>query len=219
MNKEAEIKTDNEKATPAPSPEAQAPAKVVEAVTPVDSHTEIAKQNAAFAAMRKRAREAEKKLAQASQVSTPPPTPPTEVQAVQEVKQEVATAPVPVRTEVDVEAESEKAVVELGKDAELAKVPGAVVDIITMVDNDPRLARLHSIDPTLAFREAKGLYLSRAGISTPPPVPKVTPPATGVKGGSEDLAVLLNEIDNCRPGTPRFNELKKKIDAIRRKGK
>lgn len=218
MTENVEIKTDNAQVKPTPAPEATAPAKVVEAATPVDSHTEIAKQNAAFAAMRKRAREAEKKLAQASQVSTPPPTPPTEVQAVQEVKPEVATAPVPVRTEVDVEAESEKAVVELGKDAELAKVPGAVVDIITMVDTDPRLARLHSIDPTLAFREAKGLYLSRAGISTPPPVPKVTPSATGVKGGSEDLAVLLNEIDNCRPGTPRFSELKKKIDAIRRRG-
>jgi hypothetical protein len=86
-----------------------------------------------------------------------------------------------------------------------------------MVDTDPRLARLHAIDPTLAFREAKGIYFSKAGISATPPIPKSVPAPTGVRGAKEDLAVLLNELDNCHPGTKRFNELKKKLDAARRK--
>jgi hypothetical protein len=213
MNKDAELKTDNVQATPAPVP---VKTEVVEAVTPVDSHTEVAKHNAAFAAMRREAREAKNKL-KAYESAIPPQAVKTEVPAVSEVKPEVTAAPVPVRTEVDVEAESERAVVELSKDRELAQVPGAIVDIITMVDTDPRLARLHAIDPTLAFREAKGIYFSKAGISATPPIPKSVPAPTGVRGANEDLAVLLNELDNCHPGTKRFNELKKKLDAARRK--
>jgi hypothetical protein len=216
MTKDVEIKTDNAQAQPTPAPVAPV-TEVAEAVTPVDSHTEVAKHNAAFAAMRREAREAKNKL-KAYESAIPPQAVKTEVPAVSEVAPVVATAPVPVRTEVDVEAESEKAVVELSKDRELAQVPGAIVDIITMVDTDPRLARLHAIDPTLAFREAKGIYFSKAGISPTPPIPKTTPTATGVKGVKEDLALLLNELDNCHPGTTRFNELKKKLDAIRRKG-
>lgn len=215
---------ENKQTTPvAPAPETPTPQveTKVETAAPKAEPTEKPvenKSNAAFAAMRRKNRELQEQVSKLQQ-TTPAPAP--VVTAPVEPKPEVTvTAPAPVQVKPEgIEAESEKAILELGTDKDLAKIPGAVYDVVNLVDTDPRLARLHSVDPTLAFREAKSVYLSKAGITEPPPVPKSSTPSGGMGGESNDLKVLFAEYDKHTPGSKEANALAKKINAeMKRKG-
>jgi hypothetical protein len=93
-------------------------------------------------------------------------------------------------------------------------MPGSILDIISMVDNDPRLASLHNIDPTIAFREAKNLWLEKTGISTPPLTPKSTNVSGGIQKGTNDLGAVLDELETVPAGSKRFYELIKKKREI-----
>jgi hypothetical protein len=174
------------------------------------------KKTAAFIRLRQENRELKRKMAQ---TPTPSPTPtPTETQ--EPVNQTVVpeqAAPTPHKVEVDIEAESAKAIENLAKEADVMSVPGAIVDIIEMVDTDPRLARLHNIDPVLAFREAKGLWASKAGISTPPPVPAPTKVSGGITSVPSDLDALYAKLENLTPGTKEYTDLVRKLDAAIKK--
>ena len=198
----------------APAPVTPAPAKVETiqpAVTPVDSHTEEAKLNSAFAAMRVRAREAERKLAAISNVApVPPPVTPSAEQAQTPI-QTPTPAPVPVnKTEIDIETESRKAMESLANDKEVQQA-GAFMDIVTMVDNEPRFIRLHNVDPVLAFQQAKIAFMAKAGISAPPPMAKPTNISGGTNGRKDDLGAMYSELDNYNPDSKEWKALAKRI--------
>jgi hypothetical protein len=131
-------------------------------------------------------------------------TPPTQV-----------AAPAPRVAEVDIDAESAKAIEGIASDADVSKVPGGVLDIINLVDTDPRLARLHNIDPTIAFREAKNIWLAKTGIGQPPPIPKDSTPAGGQMSAPTNFEALLKEMDSVPPGSKRFYELANKAKKVR----
>lgn len=202
--------------TPAPAtetPNAEATANPsAEVVKPAEAKAEKSKETVAFIKMRQEMREMKRQLA--AQVTTPPPptaTPETKPEA-QVTNTPSVTAPAP-KAEVDIEAESAKAIEALAGDQTIARVPGAIIDIVAMVDNDTRLTRLHAVDPILAFREAKALYLEKAGITEPPPVPKAVPVSGGITGGKKDLTALYAEIDKHRAGSKEFMRLAREIET------
>lgn len=191
-------------ATPAPQVEKGVDVEKAPEAKPTDSPVE-SKTNAAFAAMRKAKRELEKQLAAAKAVVPPPATP---VPAPEQPKPEpipVAPAPVQVNTE-GIEAESEKAIMELSADKELAKISGGVYEVVSLVDSDPRLMRLHAIDPKLAFKEAKDMFLSKAGVTAPPPIPKSNTPSGGTGIGANDLDTLYEETQRYPAGSREWHK-------------
>lgn len=197
-------------ATPAPAKVETAPVEAAPVVSPAEDVSK--KQTAAFIKMRMENRELKRKMAAIP--PTPPPATPAPAEVAQpEVKKEVPPVPAPIKAEVDIEAESVKAIESLGQDKDVASVPGAVMDIVEMVDNDPRLARLHNIDPVLAFREAKALWLNKAGITSAPPIPKPNTQSGGVVKGEEDLESLIAKAKSLTPGTKAFSDTAQKIRA------
>ena len=202
-----------------PTPTSQVETKPTVAV-PADNQAEH-KQTQAFIAMRRENREMKKKLATVN-ANTPPAVAAVAIEQTEQPEvvavvppAVMAAAPAPKVAERDIEAESAKAIEVLANDKQIAAMPGSILDIINMVDNDPRLASLHNIDPTIAFREAKNLWLEKAGINTPPPIPKANNVSGGTPKGSTDFEALVNEAHNTPPGTKRFNELHKKIREMR----
>jgi hypothetical protein len=191
--------------TPAPQVETTGSEAAPKADNPSNSQDEaVKKQNAAFAQMRRAKREAERKAAQTIPATTPPSAPVIQEPAKPEP---VAVAPAPVQNITEgIEVESEKAILELAEDKDLAKVANGLYDVIALVDNDPRLVRLHGIDPKLAFKEAKEIYLSKAGISTPPPIPKSSTPSGGIGVGANNLEALYAETQKYVAGTRQWHK-------------
>lgn len=217
----AEIVKPGVEAVAPATPTVEAPAKA-EATTPVvvppaesPAEKQDKKVTAAFIAQRRENRELKEKLAKASaSVTTPPPAPVVEGQAQPQTPQ-VIPAPAQEKAVFDIEDESVKAVQELAKDPSVASLPGALIDIMNMVDTDKRLIRLHNVDPKLAFEEGKKMYLATAGISaTPPPIPLTNTPSGGMGGSpKENLDALYNELDRHRAGTREWYLVANKINA------
>ena len=204
METQDAAKIQEEQATPAPvTPAPQVETAPIESApkveTPSASQDEaVKKQNAAFAQMRRSKRELEKKVAQTSTIIPPPATPTVE----QPKPEPIAITPAPVQNTTEgIEIESENAIMELATDKDLAKISGGVYDVVALVDSDPRLVRLHAIDPKLAFREAKELFLSRANVSASPPIPKANTPSGGTSGGAHSLDTLYAETQKYQIGS------------------
>ncbi len=218
-NNAVEVKPVAEAVTPA-TPTTDTPAKVevtATVETPVESPAEKQdkKVTAAFIAQRRENRELKERLAKASaNASTPAPAPVVGEQAQPQTPQSIP-APVQEIKTADIEEESVKAVQELAKDPNVASLPGAVIDIMQIVDTDKRLIRLHNIDPKLAFEEGKKMYLASSGINiTPPPIPLPNAPSGGMGGGTkQDLTALYDELDRHRAGTREWYLVANKINA------
>ena len=209
-----EVTTDNEQVNPAPAT-VETPASVdtpIVAEAPV-SHTEKqdARMTAAFIAQRKRIKELERALS-GSNPAIPSPAPAPSVEQATEPKPAVPPAPAPVIAVDDVEELEKQAMTELATDKDLAKIPGGVIEVMSMVDNDKGLSRIAKIDPRLAFREAKSMYMQTLGISAPILTPKPSSAPGGVPVGSADLTALVNAMDNAKPGTKEYWDLAKKLD-------
>lgn len=221
MNTQNDVIDQTEQVTPSPAtPEAPATATDNGAVAvPAESHAEVQskKQDAAFIKMRQEIRALKQKQATATPAIVPPPTPVTE--QAQTATVEIPPTPAPVNVAVIGNAEIEKqAIKELSEDKDLAKVPGGLMDVLSLIDNDARLSRLYNeIDPALAIREAKNIYLSQAGIAPAPAIPKSSTPSGGMGTNSMNLESLLNEIEKYQPGTKQFAELATKITAEMKK--
>ena len=222
MSENAENKSTAEQVAPAPAT-AETPAKVeapAGEAKPTESPAEIAnnKQTAAFIKMRQEARELKRQLAEAKANTPAPAAPATPEQPKTETK-EIPPAPAPTIAVSDIEAEGKKAIEALAADKEVSAVPGAVIDILDILDSDPRLTRLYQIDPTIAIREAKGMWASRAGIIAPPPVAKSTTPSGGMASDHKDIESLMAEIEKHKPGTREYSRLANQIDAeMKRQG-
>lgn len=216
IEKTEEVTTDNEQVNPAPAVEtpASVDTPIVEAA-PVESHTEKqdAKMTAAFIAQRhkytSRIKELERALS-GSNLAIPSPAP--IVEQAPEPKPAVPPVPAPVIAEDDVAELEKQAMSELAIDKDLAKIPGGMIEVMSMVDNDKGLSRIAKIDPRLAFREAKSMYLQSLGISAPVLTPKPSSAPGGVPVGSADLTALTNALDNAKPGTKEYWDLAKKLD-------
>lgn len=213
--------TDKVEVTPAPpTPVTQTEAKPVADVKPVANTTEDSRKQAlAFIAMRKENRELKNKLTSVQGATVIPATPATPVEPSQETvtpPTPVVAAPAPKVAEVDIEAESATALASLASDEKIATNPGALLDIISMVDSDPRLVRLHAIDPTLAFREAKNIWLEKAGIGPAPLVPIAPNVSGGTPKGITSLEALYDDLDRATPGTRKWLDIKREIDRKKR---
>jgi hypothetical protein len=213
--------TNNTEVKPVPpTPTTQVETKVDVVAAPVNNPTEYDKKaTAAFIKQRQEIREMKRKLAE---VTAANPAHPVIVEKLPDNPQEVTVtpptqvaAPAPRVAEVDIDAESAKAIEGIASDADVSKVPGGVLDIINLVDTDPRLARLHNIDPTIAFREAKNIWLAKTGIGQPPPIPKDSTPVGGQMSAPTNFEALNNELMSTPPGSKRFYELAKQVRAAR----
>ena len=200
--------------TPAPQAETAPIESAPKAEIPSNSQDDaVKKQNAAFAQMRRAKRELERKAAQTTPATTPPVVaPPIPVEQPKPEPITVAPAPVQANTE-GIEKESENAILELAVDKDLAQISGGVYDVVSLVDSDPRLIRLHAIDPKLAFREAKEIYLSRAGISATPPIPKSNTPSGGTGNGGHSLDALYAETQKHPIGSPKWTQAVNRFKA------
>lgn len=220
MSEENVENIQNEPVNPTPATP-ETPAKVTENVAvsaPVETTTEKqdAKVTAAFIKQRQELRELKAKLAAAPAVVPSPAAPVTEQPQTVEPK-EIPQAPAPVIAAPSIEVESANAIAEMGKDKDLAAIPGAIIDLLDLVDNDPRLSRLHNIDPVLAFREAKGVLMGKYGIAPTPAMPKSSTPSGGMGGGNTNLESLLEMVAHEKPGSKRFAELADQINAESKK--
>jgi hypothetical protein len=66
--------------------------------------------------------------------------------------------------------------------------------------------RLHAIDPKLAFREAKEIYLQRANISASPLIPKSNTPNGGSGVGGNSLDALYAETQKHQIGSREWTK-------------
>jgi hypothetical protein len=182
------------------------------------------KRIAAFVKLRQQNRELKQKLEsmKSNSVST----------STQEVSKIVETKPAEQQEQTQKQAEPSQpktndefevlertAIENLAKDADIMKIPGAVIDILDMVDSDVRLARLYHIDPELAIREAKNIWKEKVGLSpnkqVQTPIPS-TPKGGFSIGEGDDLKTLLSKLDKAIPGTKEFNALVDKLNEIYR---
>ena len=200
----------------APVPQTPAPAKVETTpvvAEPVESPAEKQdkKITAAFIAQRQKIRELEAKAKAAPVAPSPATTEPVEAPQVVVQPQQ---APAPVIAESGIDAAIEKqALADLANDKELSKVSMGVVEVLEMIDTDPRLGRLYRVDPKLAIREAKSEYMSKLGITSAVPMPVSTAPSGGMGGGGADLEAMYSQIESLKPGTIEWQRLAHKIDA------
>ena len=211
------------KVTPAPSvtPATQASVTPKPESTPADPTAEN-KNVSAFIKMRKDAKASKLRIAeleskiQAAPVVTPEPQP------------VVASAPAPTQTVTTVaptpahvaaaEVSEEAAIQELAKDKDVMSVPGGIIDIMDLVDSDPKLVRLNEIDPTLAFREAKAMWTAKLGIGKVPLIPAPSTPSGGMGGEKNDLQALFDTVDAAKPGTKAYRDAVKAVNAAMAKG-
>lgn len=214
-------KTNTAPVAPAPAAAGNTTATVVEAkpgtATP-ESKPTLNKSDYAFVQQRKAMRELERKNKELeAKLTTPPAAAPETANPPAKTETIAHTVPAPTKTEVDIEAESTKAIEQMATDKDIAAVPGALLDIISMVDNDARLSRLHNIDPLLAFREAKSLWTSKAGIGAPPPIPNPAPVSGGINAEHTDLEALVKQAEAATPGSKEFYVLANRVDAEMKK--
>lgn len=208
------VKSSSEQVTPVPAAVeavATAPANgTVSAPAVSPAEKQDAKITAAFIKQRQENKELKARLAAAPVAVPPSPV----VEQAPVVAPVVPPAPAPV-TAVNGIAELEKqAMKSLADDKDIASIPGATIEILSMIDADDRLSRLYSqIDPILAIREAKALFLEKAGITAAPAIPVSAPTSGGMSGGSVNLETLIAECEKHLPGTKEFNSLAKKIQA------
>ena len=181
---------------------------------PSASTDEISKSNLAFIKMRQEKKEAkrriaelEAKLAAASKPAEPEATPAA-----------AAAEPRVIQAAPQAEPENaEKTALEsLARDKDLSGISGGMVEVMDLLDGDTRLTRIFAIDPSLAVREAKAMYLAKIGVSTrPSSAPVASPPAGGVRAASKDLTALFAALDKVNPGTKAYNDLVDQINKAR----
>ena len=200
-----------------PSPEAIEPAAQVaasaEVVTPVESNTVADKTTLAFIKQRQ-ARKADKQrivaleaqlaAAQPVPVATPVPAPVAPVVVAPAQPQQVQAETGNIDDELAIQA--------IANDKQVQSVPGAILDIMELVDTNPKLAKLNAIDSNLAFAEATKMWKAKLGLAATPKLPIATKISGGMSSGNEDLGNLFQALDQATPGTKAYRELVAKVN-------
>jgi hypothetical protein len=212
MIENAENTTNAEQVAPAPAT-AETSAEVTAPVIEKPTDSPVEKSVAAHIAQRKEIRELKKQLAEAK--ATVPPVP-AEAKAPEQAKPEpiiTSQAPAPTIAENSIEEESVKAIQFLAKDKAVASVPGGIMEIIALVDTDPRLVRLHNIDPKMAFEEGRKLWAEKLGITAPVPHAKPSTISGGMGGSNQDLEAMIRECEKLAPGSREHSKKVSEINA------
>jgi hypothetical protein len=102
-------------------------------------------------------------------------------------------------------------------DKDVQSVPGAIMDIMDIVDTDPRIGKLNAIDTNLAYVEAKKVWLQRLAIAPTPPIPVAVKTSGGMSAAHEDLASLFAAVDKEKPGTKAYREAVAKVNEVMNK--
>lgn len=212
-------------ATPVESATVQTP--VTEVATPVVSTTEKPaaqgtdqKAVSAFVKQRQQIRDLKKALADVEAAKLVPQQPAaapvvTPVVAPQQPVTKPVVQPQVAESGVDDEV---KAIQAMAADSDVRQVPGAIMEILELVDTDPKLAKLDAIDHSLALREAKAIWASRLGIAPAQVTPVVAPVSGGMGTTNEDLDSLMKSMDGLKPGTKAFRDAVSKVNqAMARK--
>jgi hypothetical protein len=209
--------------TPAAAAPSAAPATpVVEAApaTPEAAKPQDDKAVAAFIKQRQQhkadkqriaALEAQLAAPQSAPAATPPalaPVAPATITPVQ--SQAKPTEPVVVLDET-------AAIQATAMDKDVQSVPGAIMDIMDIVDTDPRIGKLNAIDTNLAYAEAKKVWLQRLAIAPTPPIPVAVKTSGGMSAAHEDLASLFAAVDKEKPGTKAYREAVAKVNEVMNK--
>ena len=102
-------------------------------------------------------------------------------------------------------------------DKDVQSVPGALMDIMDIVDTNPKIAKLNAIDPALALREAKSIWAANLGIAPAPVAPVATKTSGGMSTGPQDLQALFAAVDAAQPGTKAYRDAVAKVNAAMNK--
>lgn len=214
-SKDAE-KTQEPTGTPAPVVTEPTQAPVAQAPVPADSTVE-SKNVSAFIRMRKADKANKQKIAELeAKLAAAPVVPAVETPAPTQTVAKVTPAPAPVAETV---VSEEAAIQEIAKDADVIAVPGGIIDIMDLVDSDPKLSRLNEIDHRLAFTEAKKLWASKLGIGATPPTPVPSKISGGISKDTTDLGELFKAVDQAKPGSKAYREAVKKVNEAMAKGR
>ena len=219
----------DEKIQPAagtPSPAAAAPsapaAQVVEAA-PAHQGAED-KSVAAFIRLRKEkqadrqqiAADKQRIVALEAQISAPPAAAPAPAPVAATATP--AAQPTPAVKAEPVVDQYEVAVKAIAQDPDVAAVAGSIIDLMDMVETDPKLQQLNQIDSGLAFREAKAMWKAKLGIAPAPITAVPVVQSGGMANGKPDLAALFAAVDAAKPGTKAFREAVNKVNEAMAKG-
>lgn len=202
-------------ATPAPA--AAVPPQVPPATPPVAAPaTEKAedKTTLAFIKMRKEKQANKARIAELESKLAAAPAAPVATPAPAQTAPIVQPQPAP-KAEAVVSEDS--VIQEMAKDSDVASVPGGIIDIMDLVDSDPKLVKLNAIDPSLAFREAKAMWKAKLGISTPPPTPAPVTVSGGISTDQKDLTELFRKVDEAKPGSKAYREAVKAVNEAMKK--
>ena len=223
-NKDAETNQVGQ-ATPAPAAqEPAAPTAPKPEAAPAESTAEtgkgVDKSTLAHIRQRQENRALKQRIAEleaAKPAPQPPAAPVTPAPVAQAPQAPAVSAPVQpqeaVKAEtVNTEAES-MAIQAMAVDKDVQSVPGAILDILDIVDSNPKIAKINAIDPALALREAKALWASKLGIAPAPAAPVATKTSGGMSTSPQDLQALFAAVDAAKPGTKAYRDAVAKVNA------
>lgn len=131
------------------------------------------------------------------------PTPAPQANIVQQPSQPEANKQVVA----DEGSGEDVAIKALAADPDVASIPGGIIEVIDMLDSNPKLAKLNAIDSKIAYAEAVKLWKDQHGITQTPPIPAPAKVSGGISGSKADLDVLYAKLDKAKPGTKEYNEL------------
>lgn len=208
-----------------PAPQGTEPAAPVSTdseaapATPVAENAKHDKVTAAFIKQRQE-RKADKqriaaleaRLAAAQPAQAPVPQAPAQTQQNQTVSAP-AQPQVTQAESAGVVVSEDAALQAMAVDKDVASVPGAIMDLMDIVDTDPKIARLNAIDPMLAYAEAKKVWLQKTGIAPAPKPPVATKISGGMSVAKDDLGALFEILDTAKPGTKLYRETVAKVNA------
>lgn len=230
-----------------PKVEAQAKTSESATAQPQQAQPEVAKasektlSNLAYIKMRqeKKALKAELEALRAAKAApqTPQAQPGvvTPAQVAPETNQGQAIAYDPIRLKAEIiaelqqaqnreQAEAQKQAAEeaalkaLAEDSDISSVPDGIAEVLDLIDNDPKLAKINAIDPTLAIQQAKIVFCSKKGITPSAPAPVMHPRGSGsMPTQMTDFDAIAKKLKTTQPGTKEFNLLVAQLNEAARK--
>lgn len=130
-----------------------------------------------------------------------------------EIIAELRAAETNAKAELQKQESEQAALKSLAEDSDISGVPDGIAEVLDLIDNDPKYARLNAIDPALALREAKTAFCEKHGIT-----PTVQKPVKHPHGGGsmptqiKDLDAIAEKLKTLPPNSPEFRQLVKQLN-------
>ena len=209
----------NTEAVTPEQPEAQKTDVTVETKSTEPVKSEGTKQATAFYEMRKREKALKDQVAQLEEsikkvtpVIDQPVNPEDTTPTVTPVQAAVQTPAVtPEAEKVDLVKLTTQADDLMLADIEIQKDPGAVFEIMDLVEHDAYLARLNSADPYLARKMALEKWKETNNIADTTTVAQPIASSSNVNRGNSNVDTMLATLKTLKPGTKEYSECLAKI--------